>query len=127
MKILGLAVALAIGLSGCATLGSLASGVSAPFRGGGLRGSQTEIDGLRFRTRLSDAGPEGRAFTTVTRGAARGPAAAAEAGRVQAVEYCLRRFGGSEIVWSAGPEAAAAGARLDASGALVLAGVCVSR
>ena len=126
MRVAGLAIAVVLGLSGCATLGSLANGVSAPFRGGGLRGSQSEIDGLRFRTRLSDTG-DGRAFTTVTRGAVRGPAAAAEAGRVQAVEYCLRRFGGSEILWSAGPEAAADGSRLDGSGALVLAGVCVSR
>ncbi len=128
MKFMGLVIGAAMALSGCGALGGLAAGVSSPFSGGGgVRGARTEIEGIRFRTRVSASRENRRAFTAVTRGAARGPAAAAEAGRAQAIEYCIRTFGGSEIVWSAGPDRAAEALSPDAGGALVLAGTCVSR
>lgn len=128
MKVAGLIVGGAIALSGCGAFGSLSSGASGPFSGlGGVRGSQSQIDGVRFRTRVSPVTADDRGFTAVTRGAARNLAAAAEAGRVEAVEYCIRRFGGSEIVWTAGPDRPAEQTPLDERGSLVLAGTCITR
>ena len=124
MKVSGLVMAAALSLSGCGIL----DGASSPFSGGGgLRGAQTEVNGVRFRTRVSAVTEDDRGFVTTTRGAGRSPSAAAEAGRVQAVEYCLRRFGGSDIVWTAGPDRAPTATSLDQSGALLLAGTCVTR
>lgn len=125
MRVTVLVVGAAIALSGCGALSGLSSGVSSPFTGGGLRGAQSEIAGLRFRTRISSTSDDKRGFSTRTRGAARNVAAAAEAGRVRAVEYCIRQFGGSEIVWTAGPEREQL--PLDEGGALVLAGTCIIR
>lgn len=128
MKVAGLIVGGAIALSGCGALGSLSSGASGPFSGlGAVTGSQNQIEGVRFRTSLSAVTADDRGFTTVTRGAARNLAAAAEAGRVEAVEYCIRRFGGSEIIWTASPDRPAEETPLDERGSLVLAGSCISR
>ncbi|SDZ03931.1 hypothetical protein SAMN05444004_105137 [Jannaschia faecimaris] len=128
MKVTVLVVGAALSLSGCGAFGSLSSGASSPFSGmGGMRGSQSEIEGIRFRTRVSAVSEDKRGFTTMTRGAARNLTAAAEAGRVEAVEYCIRRFGGSEIIWTAGPDREPEQMPLDTSGALVLAGACVTR
>lgn len=121
------ALACALALSGCGTLRGVATGLTSPFSGGGgLRGRQSEIGGLRFRTRVASATGDGRGFVTSTAGAGRGIGLALEAGRVGAVEYCLRRFGGSEIVWSAGPDRPVEEVAL-ADGTLVMAGVCVTR
>ncbi|WP_179378463.1 hypothetical protein [Jannaschia marina] len=128
MKVTVLVVGATLALAGCGTLGSLSSGASGPFSGGGgLRGSQSEIAGIRFRTRVSAVSEDNRSFQTVTRGAGRSLSAAAEAGRVEAVEYCIRRFGGSDIVWTAGPDREVEQIPLDDSGALVLTGTCVTR
>lgn len=118
----------ALALSGCGTFGSLSSGASGPFSGGGgFRGNRTEINGVRFRTRVQSSRENRRAFTTTTRGAGRNLAAAAEAGRVQAVEYCLKRFGGSDILWTAGPDRDIEEIAISDNGALVLVGTCVTR
>ena len=116
-------------LASCGRLDGLTSGVSGLFDrngAGGLRGAPTEFGGVRFRTRMTIESEDRRAFATATTG--RGPATdAAEAGRVRAVEYCLRRFGGSNIVWSVGPESAPVSHLRDDRGALILRGVCVTR
>ncbi|WP_299836608.1 hypothetical protein [uncultured Jannaschia sp.] len=116
-------------LASCGRLDGLTSGVSGLFDrngAGGLRGAPTEFGGVRFRTRMTIESEDRRAFATVTTG--RGPATdAAEAGRVRAVEYCLRRFGGSDIVWSVGPESAPVSPLRNDRGALILRGVCVTR
>ncbi len=115
-------------LASCGTLGSLSSGASGPFSGGGgLRGAQNEIGGTRFRTRISSTRDDPRAFVTVTRGAGRNLAGAVEAGRVEAVRQCLSTFGGSDIVWTQGPDRPIEQIALDGSGALVLSGRCVTR
>jgi hypothetical protein len=119
---LGLALLLAAG--GCDRVARLGEAVSAPFAGNGLRGAPVEVDGIRFRTRIG-TGPDRRTFVATTRGAARAPAAAVEAGRVRAVEHCIGAFGGSDIVWAVGPDAGAAA--VDGNGATVLSGRCVSR
>lgn len=119
--------ALVLALAGCGTLGSLSSGASGPFSGGGLRGAQNEIGGTRFRTRIGTDRADPRAFTTSTRGAGRDLASAAEAGRVEAVRHCLTRFGGSEIQWAQGPDRPIEEIALADSGALVLSGRCITR
>lgn len=129
MKITVLIVGATVALSGCGALSGLSSGVSSPFSGGGsaLRGSLTEIGGIRFRTRVSAVTEDRRGFSTATRDAGRSIEAAAEAGRVQAVEYCIRRFGGSGIVWSVGPDRPPEQVALGEGGTLVMAGTCVTR
>ncbi|CTQ33576.1 hypothetical protein [Jannaschia rubra] len=118
----------AMALASCGTLDSLGSAASGPFSGaGGLRGSQTEIGGVRFRTRVTPATADGRGFATATRGEGRNMAAALEAGRAEAVAYCLRTFGGSEIAWSQGPDRAPEQVAVDETGAVLLAGTCISR
>ncbi len=116
-------------IASCGRLDGLTSGVSGLFDrngAGGLRGAPTEFGGVRFRTRMAIESEDRRAFLTATTG--RGPATdAAEAGRVRAVEYCLRRFGGSDIVWSVGPESVPVSPLRDDRGALILRGVCVTR
>lgn len=117
----------ALALAGCGTIGSLSSGASSPFGGGGLRGAQNELDGTRFRTRIGGNRDDRRAFVTATRGAGRNLVGAVEAGRVEAVRFCLMRFGGSEIAWAQGPDRPIEQIALDGSGALVLSGRCVTR
>lgn len=116
----------ALALAGCGTIGSLSSGASSPF-GGGLRGAQNDVDGTRFRTRIGGGRDDRRAFVTATRGAGRNLIGAAEAGRVEAVRFCLTRFGGAEIAWAQGPDRPIEQIALDGSGALVLSGRCVTR
>ena len=117
----------ALALPGCATLARVGSTVTEPFQDlGGVRGRLAEINGVRFRSRISVASPDRRGFVTRTGGASRGVASAAEAGRLRAVEYCLERFGGSEIVWSAGPDRPVEEMTLDRD-VLFLRGTCVTR
>ena len=124
MKPLLLIACCALALSGCGTVTGLVSGVSSPFSGGGgIRGAKSEVGGIRFRTRIAASTQDGRGFVTLTAGAARGVAEAAEAGRVQAVTYCLRLFGGSAIAWTRGPEDTLS----LTDGALVMSGVCITR
>lgn len=120
-----LAICCLFGLSACDTIRSVATGLTSPFSGpDSYRGSANEIDGTRFRTRLSANRDDPRSFVTSTRGAARNPLAAVEAGRVEAVRHCLGTFGGSDIVWSRGPDTQIA---IDPSGVLVLSGRCITR
>lgn len=126
MRIAILLVAVAT-LAGCATVNRVASGVTSPFRGDGFRGTASEVEGTRFRTRLNVVSDDRRGFVTATRGAARAVSAAAEAGRLRGVEHCIREFGGSEIAWDVAPGDAAAAGALAEDGALLLRGVCLTR
>ena len=122
-----LALPLAVGLVliGCGTVQNVASRIPNPLAGG-LRGAPTEVDGLRFRTRIRADPADPRLFTAATRGAERAPMAAFQAGQTQGRAYCIERFGGSEIVWAAGSDGVERIALSD-GGALVLTGRCVSR
>lgn len=121
----GLVCALALG--GCGRLGGIGSGASGLFGGQGIRGKSQEVNGIRFRSRVTAISEDDRQIAITTNGAGRDLATAAEAGRLAAVEYCLGRFGGSEIVWTAGPDREIEAIALDESGALVLQGTCVAR
>ncbi|MEM9795121.1 MAG: hypothetical protein AAF919_01440 [Pseudomonadota bacterium] len=119
-----LLLSFALAVAGCGRLPFL--GDSSPFQSG-LRGTQSEVQGIRFRTRVASSRATPRMFTTTTRGASRNVGAALEAGRVRAVEYCLRRFGGSEIAWQVGPDRAPEEVALEGRGLLVLSGTCTTR
>ena len=119
-------------LAGCLLLGGcgfsgIGSGDSGLFPRGGLRGSVEEVDGLRFRSRVTSLGEDDRGFAVRTRGAGRALSAAAEAGRTEAVRYCLTRFGGSEIAWLAGPDREITQMAIEDDGALLLTGRCIAR
>lgn len=123
-----LAICCALGLSACGTARNVAAGITSPFSGAGsLRGASSEIDGIRFRTRVSTSRDDPRAFLTATRDAGRNLPAAVEAGRIEAVRHCLSGFGGSQIAWAQGPDRPVEQIALDASGTLVLSGRCVTR
>ena len=126
---LAVVAAVLAALSGCGVVRGVGSAVTAPFAGagGGLRGAQTEVDGLRFRTRIATATEDGRGFVATTSGAARRPAAAVEAGRTQASRHCLARFGTSDIVWTTGPDEPAEALAAGPQGVATLAGTCVAR
>ncbi|KIT15809.1 hypothetical protein [Jannaschia aquimarina] len=113
-------------LAGCGAIGSLSSGASSPF-GQGIRGSATEVDGIRFRSRVRAEERGSRNFTVATAGAQRNVPAALEAGRQRAVEYCLTRFGESDIAWTISPDRPVAEVSIADGGALQLAGACISR
>ena len=131
------ALALSVSLAGCGRLDSLASGDSAgssagsassvPFSGNGLRGRLSVVDGVRFRSRITALSEDRRGFTAETRGATRNLALALEAGRLEAVRYCLTTFGGSDIDWTLSPDRPATEVRLSDRGSVVLAGRCVTR
>ncbi|MEM7488732.1 MAG: hypothetical protein AAF390_06360 [Pseudomonadota bacterium] len=133
MRVLGSILVACLVLSGCGVARGVGTGLSdlaSPLTSlaPNIRGGTTEVSGVRFRTRLSADGGDRRSFSTLTRRAAVAPVAAAEAGRVEAVGYCLRTFGGSQILWSVGPETVTAEeASLTEDGGLVLRGRCVAR
>ena len=113
-------------LTGCGFSG-IGSGDSGLFPGGGIRGNASEVSGIRFRSRASVLSEDKRSFAVTTRGAGRDMAAAQEAGRIEAVGYCLRTFGGSDIEWAVGPSDTPEALPLGDDGALVLTGRCLTR
>jgi hypothetical protein len=122
MRFLVLAVLCVLTVSGCSRI---------PFVGGafsgGLRGSPQEVDGLRFRSRVAAVEGDARRFVVSTSRAGRAPARAQEAGRVEAIRYCLTRFGGSEIGWTVSPDRPPEQLTLSEGGTLELSGRCLSR
>ena len=119
----GMALAVAAALAGCGNV---------PLVGDALsrlnpRGSAAEVDGLRFRSRLAETTADDRGFVVTTRGAGRNVGAALEAARVEALEHCLTRFGGTEVVWSLSPDRGPGAVTLDERGALQVAGTCIAR
>lgn len=63
-----------------------------------------EFDGLRFSAKLTSTRDNPRDFTIVISPASANVAAAQEAGRYEATKYCLQTFGGSDTVWTLGPD-----------------------
>jgi hypothetical protein len=114
-------VAVAAALPACGRLPSLPS-----LPGSNAVGGRVEVSDVGFRAEVAYDETERRRFAVAVTDARRGPSLAAEAGRVEAVRYCLTRFGGSEIGWAVPPEAAAR-ARPDERGTLSLAGTCLTR
>ncbi|MEM8850589.1 MAG: hypothetical protein AAGE03_11210 [Pseudomonadota bacterium] len=127
-----LVLAAGMSLTGCGIIQPITSGltgISSPFLGpgAGTRRGVAEVQGVRFRTRVTATSDDRRNFLTSTPGAARAPVAASEAGRTQAITYCLRLFGGSQIQWTVGPDVEPEQIALDDAGTLVMSGRCVVR
>lgn len=116
-----------IGLSGCGAFSGTSSPFSGLFGGKGLRGSQQEIDGIRFGARSSALTDDKRGFAITVRGADRALPQALEAGRTEGIAYCLDTFGGSEITWAQGPDREIEEVALADGGDLVLTGTCIAR
>ncbi|MGB3407367.1 MAG: hypothetical protein WBA67_07715 [Jannaschia sp.] len=114
-------------LASCGGFSGIGSGDSGLFPRGGLRGSSEEVSGIRFRSRLSATSEDDRSFNVVTRGASRDLVSASEAGRVEALRYCLNRFGGTDVDWVAGPDRPLEEIAIGEDGSLVLSGRCISR
>lgn len=129
---LGLVLAVLLALPGCAVLQGVnrtVTSVTSPILGssGSARRGVVEVEGTRFRTRVAASSEDRRTFATSTPGATAAPTAAAEAGRTQAITYCLRTFGGSQIQWIMGPDVEPEQIVVDENGTLQLTGRCVVR
>ncbi|MBM2576197.1 hypothetical protein JQC91_07755 [Jannaschia sp. Os4] len=109
-------------VAGCARLAS----IPVPFRTPDGGTNRVEFDGQRFRTRISATTPDRRGFAVSVGQPSRSVAGALEAGRHRAIGYCLNRFGGSDILWDAGPDREA-DALVLSEGALILTGTCTTR
>jgi hypothetical protein len=87
---------------------------------------EASFGGLKFDAKLTASADDRRAFTVVVREAARNIEAAQEAGRYEAVAYCLYNFGASDMEWTAGPDLPADQVVLE-DGALTMSGRCTAR
>jgi len=112
-----------IALTGC---GGIGSGDSGLFGGRSLRGSAQEVEGIRFRSRVTSETEDRRSFSVATRGAGRALPQAVEAARIEAIRHCLTRYGGSNIDWTQGPDRPVEQIALP-DGVLVLSGRCLAR
>lgn len=83
------------------------------------------FDGAYYpvKARVADKGERTR-FTVSVRRAGQGLAGAREAGRHGGKQYCLEKFGTSEIEWTLGPDATDAALTGGGSG-MVMKGKCV--
>jgi hypothetical protein len=72
--------------------------------GRGGANQQTVVDGVRYKARLKADNEDRRMITITVTPVATNPQAALEAGRFEATKYCLRTYGGSETMWTYGPE-----------------------
>ncbi len=84
------------------------------------------FDGRTYKASIDAPRADRRDFTVVVRDAAGNADAARRAGRYEAVQYCIKRLGGSEILWANSPETNPAGL-LTAEGQLVMQGKCDHR
>lgn len=85
------------------------------------------FEGIKFKTRVDTQRADRRDFTASVRGASRNIEAARQAGRFAGTVYCLDKFGGSEIEWSAAAEAAADQLTPAADDTLTFQGRCLAR
>jgi hypothetical protein len=105
-----------LGLDGIAPSGELAAFAS-----------PVEVDGFQFRSFVRFVQGDERRFVVTTRRADRALPQALEAGRIDAVRYCLGRYGGSRIIWATGPDGPDGQVALTPRGDLRMSGRCVSR
>lgn len=63
------------------------------------------FDGQFFRTKLRKVERQFDTFTVAVSPVSRSLKGAREAGEYEAVSYCVRQFGSSDVIWAAGPDA----------------------
>jgi len=64
------------------------------------------FDGQFFNAKLRKVDRQRDVFTVSVKPVSRSLIGAVEAGEYEAVAYCVTQFGNSDIIWSAGPDAA---------------------
>jgi hypothetical protein len=84
------------------------------------------FDGEFFRTKVKKVDKQFDVFTVNIRDVSRSLEGAREAGRFAGVEYCVEKFGSSDIEWSVGPDTPTAQLRI-VDDTLVFSGVCPQR
>lgn len=114
-------------LSGCGIVSSIGNLVPTIGDGDGVRGQGSEIEGLRFRSRVSKDRDNRRTFIVTTRGAGRNVPAALEAARLRAIDYCLSTVGGTDIDWDLSPDREVEANILNEDGSVTVSGVCLTR
>jgi hypothetical protein len=85
------------------------------------------FDGIQFRTDVNAPRSDRRAFVATVRDAGQNLAAAQRAGRFAGTEYCVYRFGSSEIDWTEASAGAPETLALTEAGVLPLQGRCAAR
>ena len=66
--------------------------------------TDVEIDGTRFRAKISTEREDKRSFLVTGTPFAVNPEGAVEAAQYEATRYCLLTYGGSDIEWTIGPK-----------------------
>jgi hypothetical protein len=119
--ILGL---VALSLAGCSRI---QNGIgSLGFGGAKANRSQVEVQGVRFHARASADKADKRDIAITVSPFAVDPEAALEAGRYQATRYCLLTYGGSDTVWTVGPDSPRESLPIDGD-TVTLQGRCTQR
>ncbi len=83
-----------------------------------------EFDGAYFRAKLTPSEVDRSAFSVWVLNPEKTLAGAREAGRYEAVKYCIQTFGSSEITWVQSPDVPLDQLSYDDSGRLVISGAC---
>lgn len=82
----------------------LAAGVLVAGLAGCTDKKRATFEGHVYKARLSAERGDDRAFTVTISPVSQGLKGAREAGRYEAVKYCIRRFGKSKMSWEVGPD-----------------------
>jgi len=77
------------------------TGCSNPFE---LEENKVSFDGYYFSSKLSRSRLDDRSFDLTVRRANRSLLGAREAGRYEAIRFCIKNFGTSDIKWVLGPD-----------------------
>jgi len=81
------------------------------------------FDGQIYNAKLRKVDKQFDTFQVTVKPVSRSLLGAREAGRFEAVSYCVNTFGSSDVIWTAGPDATE-GALLIEKDTLTLAGRC---
>lgn len=93
---------------------------------GGRRRDMVAFDGQFFKARASSSRQDRAAFAVTVTPVSASLSGAREAGRYEAVKYCIRTFGSSEMDWELGPDAPEE-ALVVVEDTLTFSGRCVAR
>jgi hypothetical protein len=102
-----------LGLVACAAL----------FLAGCSDTNRQSFDGVMFRASLDADKEDARNFVVEVRDPGQSLSGAREAGRYEAVQHCIKKFGNSRMTWAQGPDSEADDLRFE-DGDLILTGQC---
>ncbi|WP_040607554.1 hypothetical protein [Oceanicola sp. S124] len=111
LRVIGLALCAALALSACSRSQALS------------KSSRPVFDGQYFRMSLAAEKDTPANFVVTVRDASKSLAGARDAGRYEAANHCIERFGSSRIDWMNGPDAPDEALQFS-GGDLVFSGVC---